>query len=170
MWSVVHAEPSPRARGEHEGPRRGQDRAVDRRLCERTGLLDAALDARDHVHGDLVQVLGQVRRRVDDALELRGAWVAGRELGAAGELSAPVEVEAALVEAPEAGALVGVGHDDEVPALRVGAGRRLERDLDAALDHLRRDGALEVQTLPDGARRGEEAIDDGEIEVCHARR
>jgi hypothetical protein len=37
-----------------------------------------------------------------------------------------------------------VGHDEEVPSLTIGAGRSLERDLEALLEHLRRNCALEV--------------------------
>jgi len=68
------------------------------------------------------------------------AALVGRELGAPRHLLAHVGVERAPIERGEPGALLRIGHHHQVPALRVGAGRRLERDLDRALDHRRLDG------------------------------
>src|SRR5207245_34964 len=108
----------------------------------------------------------EIRRRVEDAGELSGAWVVGPRGDAPRELAARVEVPGALVESRQARPLVGIGHHHEVPALRVGAGRRLERALDAALDQLRLDRATEVEALADRPGRGEPPL--GGIEVdCH---
>src|SRR5438034_508338 len=123
-----------RAERQHERPHRREDRAVDGGLRQRARVLHPALDAREHVRRHLVQVLGQVGRGVEDARQLPGARIVGRELGAPRHLLAHVGVERAPVERGEPGALLGVGHHHEVPALRVGAGRRLNCDLDRPLD------------------------------------
>ena len=45
-----------------------------------------------------------------------------------------------------------LGHDDEVPALRIAGRRRLNRDLDALIDDGVRDGAGEIETIAHTAR------------------
>src|SRR5204862_132188 len=114
-------------------------------------VLQPGLDAREHVHRHLGQVLGQVGRGVEDARQLPGARIVGRELRAPRHLLAHVSVERAPVERGEPGALLGIGHHHEVPALRVGAGRRLERDLDRALDERRLDREEAGEPLADRA-------------------
>ena len=52
-----------------------------------------------------------------------------------------------------------------MPPLRVGARRRLKRDLDAALDQLRLDRATKIETLADRACRREEPIGGREVDV-----
>ena len=110
-----------------------------------------------------MQVLSQVGRRVEDARQLPGARIVGRELRTPRHLLAHVGVERAPVERGEAGAFLGVRHHHEVPALRVGAGRRLERDLDRALDQGRLDWADEAEPLADRACGGEQKVGPSDV-------
>src|SRR6266496_759105 len=102
------AEPA-RARGEHERPGRRDDRG-EPRGDERISLtLRATFDAGDHVHGNLVDVLGQVADGVADARALALAEVAPLE----------IRIRDLAPELTECGLLPGVGDDDEMPVLRV---------------------------------------------------
>ena len=60
-------------------------------------------------------------------------------------------------------ALCGVGDNDEVPALRVRAGRRLEGNGNAGLDDRQVDGPGEVQPLADRTRGGEQMVDGCQV-------
>ena len=62
------------------------------------------------------------------------------------------------VDVGEALLLLGVGHHDPLPSLAVRSGRRLERDLQALLDHLTLDRGVEVEALAHGAGGGEDFV------------
>ena len=64
----------------------------------------------------------------------------------------------------ERGALGGIGDDDPAPTLRIAAGRRLDREPQALLDHLGLDRPAEVEALAHRARRGEQMVDGGAVE------
>src|SRR6185295_20423557 len=97
-----------RAEREHERPDRREDRAVDGGLREYPRVLHAALDARHHVHRHLVQMLGEVGGRVEDARELLRAKVFGWQLRPHRTPGARVEAEGALVERGDTRALLRV--------------------------------------------------------------
>src|SRR5204863_8968547 len=135
-------------RGEHEAPGCGDDRAEPRRRQRVRLSLDAALDARDHVHGHLVDVLREVDDGVADARH--------RPLAR----PAPLEVRVGHLppQLAESGPLLRVGDDDEVPVLRVRGGRRLLRQPEALLQHLPLDRTRQVEALADGPGRREELV------------
>src|SRR5689334_22601951 len=85
---------------------------------------------------------------VADARELARPPAAARE----------IRIRDLTPEFAECGAFRGIGDDDEVPVLRVGRRRRLLRELEALLEHVPLDRAIEVEPLPDGARRREELV------------
>ena len=103
--------------------------------------LHAALDAGDHVHRHLVDVLGEMHDRLADARALPLARPAALEIRRGDR--AP--------QLAERRALLRVGDDDEVPVLRVARGRRLLREAEALLEHLALDRTREVEPLAHGA-------------------
>src|SRR5439155_27218122 len=93
----------------------------------------ATLDARDHVHRDLVDVLREMDDRLADAQHL-----------ALTRTSAALKVRQRDLppDLAERGALLGVGDDHEVPVLRVACGRRLLGELEAFLQQDRKSTRL----------------------------
>jgi len=150
MWSVVHAEPTPRARSASmKDQTAGRIEPYTDACASVPRILHASLDARDDVHRNLVEVLCQIARRIDDARELARARIVG---GSSGRIVPAVRsrsLEGAAVEPGERGALLGVGHYQEVPAWSFEPVRCLEGDLDRALEDGWLHGAGEVETLPD---------------------
>jgi hypothetical protein len=110
-----------------------------------------------------MQVRGEICRGIDDAGKLLGAQIFWRQLGPHRAAARRVQIPRALVERGDAGALLRVRHDQEVPALRVRSRRRLERDFESTLDDGRLDRTLQVETLADGAGGGEQLV--GELDV-----
>jgi hypothetical protein len=93
-----------------------------------------------------VQVLGEIGRGIHHLLVLRRGR--GRIVRA---LGLPVEVAQCLLAA-------GIGHDDEVPALRVASRRRLESQVEALLQQFVFDRAGQVESLEYGPRRRQQLI------------
>ena len=82
--------------------------------------------------------------------------------------SASVSPRGAAIELRQPGSLPGVGDDQPAPLLGVPTpGGRLDCDPDALLDHLRLNGTLQIEPLAHRARRGEEPVDLGKIELGH---
>ena len=129
-------------------------RRVDRRpyACVRAPLR-VVLDARDDEHRHLLQPVRQPQRALADA---------GHPFRAG---AGPVHVrpESGAVHVRECGTLVGVGHDDPVPALAVRTGGRLDREAQAFFDDLGRDRTVEVEALAYGTRRGQQMVDGVEL-------
>ena len=128
-----------RASGEQDVLHGGIDRGVDRlphQRLQRTLAADRALlvhEERHDEHGCLVQVLGEVRRRFDDAIHGGDAdafpWRHRRR-------HRHIHVERALVVALDHLASRGVFDDEEVPALTVRAGRGADRRVEDLVDQL----------------------------------
>ena len=96
-WSVVHAEPRPRSRGgEHERPRRRQDRAPEPRLHGARHVVDPTVDDGDHHERHPVEVLPEVHRRGAHGVALVVAEVPVGVLRS-GALRVDVEVSAVVV-------------------------------------------------------------------------
>ena len=95
--------------------------------------------ARDDVHGHLMQVFHQVHRRFEDAPGLP----VGRILNGARQ----VGFGALSIEVGERPALVGIVYHDPPPALRIGAGGRLYGEFQAFVDDCSGHGFVQVQTL-----------------------
>src|SRR4051794_13479027 len=98
---------------------------------------------------DLVDVLREVHDRVTDPHHLALARAAAALEVRIGDL--PPDLA-------ECRALVGVGHDDEVPVLAVARGRGLLGEPEALLEHLALDRTGEVEALPNRARRGKKLV------------
>jgi hypothetical protein len=75
-----------------------------------------------------------------------------------GRAAGKVPLAAPAPQLAEPGAELGVGHDDEVPVLRVARGRRLLREREALLQQLALDRARQVEAPADGARRREQLV------------
>jgi hypothetical protein len=88
---------------------------------------------------------------VDHALHLRRRSIRNPD-------PAPIGFEGSTIEIRESFALTVVGYDDEVPALPVRSGRRLDGDLEALANEIEVDGTIEVEALADRPRRGEDLV------------
>ena len=103
-------------------------------------------------------MLGEVRRRVGELLLALGdVW---------NDVGPPRQVlleEHAAVVIGDRRALGGVGHDHEVIAGEVAAGRCLDGDLQALSEDRRGHRTAEVEAPPHGASRGQDVIDRSEI-------
>ena len=112
----------------------------------------AALDARDHVHRHLVQVVAQVEDPAEDPPHHSGHLLRLHRCapGTSRRRCSP--------ELGEPGSQVRVGDDDEVPVLRVAPGRRLLGEAQALLEHLALDRPLEVEPLAHGAGGREQLV------------
>ena len=100
-----------------------------------------------------MQVRHEVHARLPHARELLGAQVARRKRVLAVHLRH--DGRSAAVQVRERRPLIGVRHDDEVPALSVGPGWGLECDLDTALNDFWLHGARQVEASSDDAGGGE---------------
>ena len=116
--------------------------------------------ARDDVHGHLMQVFHQVHRRFEDAPGLP----VGRILNGARQ----VGFGALSIEVGERPALVGIVYHDPPPALRIGAGGRLYGEFQAFVDDCSGHGFVQVQTLANRAGGGEQRVRHGDIEFHRA--
>src|SRR5262249_44538409 len=145
------------ARGEHERPRGGNDRRVPGGGERVRFAFDPTPHARDDMHGDLVDVLGEGHDGVADPQELPLARAAA---------ALKVWVRDLAPELAQCGALVGVGDDDEVPALRITGGRRLLRELQALLEHLALDWTRQVEPLANRSS-GREQLVGSQLERRH---
>jgi hypothetical protein len=76
-----------------------------------------------------------------------------------------VELSACAIELCKPLALGGISHYHEAPGLRVGAGRRLQRDLDAFFDDFLRHRALEIEPQADAPRRFENPVDTRQVDA-----
>src|SRR5439155_7549545 len=100
-------------------------------------------------HGYLVDMVGEMRARFDDAQHLPFERAA---------VPLQVWVRDLAPQLADRGALGRVGDDDEVPVLRVGRRRRLLRKLEALLQDLALDRPREIEPLAHRARRREELV------------
>src|SRR5262249_4039608 len=94
-------------------------------------------------------------------------WVAFLELRRA-RRQLRIAREGAPIQLRQSGPFGGVGDDQKMPALGVGTGGRLERDIEAAFQNLRIDRSLEIKALAHRTSGGEQMIDASQIHVGHS--
>ena len=122
-----------------------------------------ALQAWDQHHRRLVKVFVEVFRRVVHAGPLLVAHVAVLGLG-----QVEVRRRVGAVDVGQRLLLLGVVDEHPLPALGVGARRRLERQLETFQQHLTRHRLLEIQPLAHRTRGGQDVI-DGQVQGHFAR-
>ena len=114
--------------------------------------------------GDVLHVVGEVLGRADDALHL---FLGGSLVRPCCDLpGCVVTVPGLAVAFGDVLFLFLVGDDEEVPALAVAAGGGLSCDLQAVLDDLAFDGAVQVEPFTDGAGRGQQVVEDRQVFGC----
>ena len=144
--------------GEHEAPRRGQDRPERGRGGHEAQAVELPLDAGDHEQRDVLDRLRQLQRALVHPPRLTVVLLDCAAL--------EVREAAAAVDLGDRRLLVGVGDDDPAPVLRVRRGGCLFREPDALEDHRRIDGALEIEAAAHRTRRREQLVGDTRVERC----